>query len=131
MFVSFVVDESIPLSENDLLTKSKLKKSCKAKPVKNISKPIKKSELVSSTEYAKVNEIINNDIVKTHVREEATKKNVFVTNEVKQTSEKNNNGNDVNMDDDSEDELFDTGVNNTLNQFYFESDHLAIKNNKE
>ncbi|XP_057290097.1 ZZ-type zinc finger-containing protein 3-like [Hydractinia symbiolongicarpus] len=125
-------DEFIPLSENDLLTKSKLKKPRKAKPVKNISKPIKKSEPVSTTEHAKANEIIINDIVKTHVGEEATEKNVFVTNKVKQTSEIDNNGNDVNMgDNDSEDELLDTGVNNTLNQFYFESDHLAIKNNKD
>lgn len=31
----------------------------------------------------------------------------------------------------SEEELLDTGVDNTLRKFSFESDHLAIKNNKE
>jgi len=136
-----VEEEIIPLSDKDLLSER-----CKAKKSKLIKSSTKSNSQPATNKHVdkvkEVYDIANNTsskltltldapLSKTLSTDVATKSADEVLQAESQPSIILATENSEDKELDSEDELFDSGEKNYLNQFAFESDHLAIKNNPD
>lgn len=143
--------EEITLTSKDLLTKAKMEQITKEKQLKRkeklttqlpskirIDQPKHKPNEAIGKENKGTDSTSNKSIVqetekpnKDDCNESSGQMNTGKRKLIEYASEEVENDFIAENDGESDSDLLDTGVSNELNKFTFESDHLAIKNNRD
>ncbi|XP_065651350.1 ZZ-type zinc finger-containing protein 3 isoform X3 [Hydra vulgaris] len=125
------IDDVVPLTKDDLLANKQKSSFKKSSSILTGVKYTNECEINIQNENAKrgSSKEYESDVIKTKQKRKRCDENLETFTKLKDFSLSLENT--VKNKKDSDEELFDAGVNNKLNRFSFESDHLVLKNNTD